>query len=112
MSEVIERVAWLPLPRLLAADLYRIEPFSSSGRDVHALMSEVNGSAEINMGFADWRLPTLNEIKALSDQGLNFNKTFWTCTRHREGFKVFNPCSGYTGVYSPKCYLSVLPVRC
>lgn len=111
MSEVIEQVEWLSLPRLLASDLYRVVPFSPSGRDVHALLDEVNASSEMNKGFSDWRLPTLDEIKSLAQGGLKINKTFWTSTLEGKWNKVFNPWSGYDGVYSPKCYLSVLPVR-
>ncbi|WP_234265148.1 DUF1566 domain-containing protein [Hydrogenophaga sp. NFH-34] len=112
MSVVINPVLWLALPRFLSEEFYRMEPCGASGRDVTSLLQEINTSEELGHSFSDWRLPTLEEITELSSQGLlKINKTVWTSTRHLQGYKVFNPWSGYIGAYGPKCFVHVLPVR-
>ena len=104
-------VNYLMLPLEFFNKLYRMEP-NTSGWDVATLLSKINSDRELNQGSGEWRLPTIDEALELRNAGLvEIDKTVWTSSKIRNGFKTLQMANGYVGTFFPHSYLSVLPVR-
>ena len=101
----------LILPLAFSDRLFKNAGDENDPADAACLLRSVNTDSDLGRGHSDWRLPALDEVRQLHEAGvLAIKGTYWSATKR---FGGFNTCSdvGYVGIFLPKTYLRVMPVR-